>query len=223
MANMRKTSLLLLLIVGIALLGYYAGNPEKAGTPQAAAGKRPPSAQEPVFLASAASRQTSPTPVATPAPAAKESPLPFPSEQKDEKGYEIIAWPGGKPHHEDEPVEAYVTVGSSGRKLRMEVNQLGEYPRVQIKAGDKVDVRLQFNRSAPGSSIALTAQDGGHFSSSTPSLQAVLDESRQASFSFEASTNEGIHRVTFLSALGEVKTLDFWVGPLNVMRTTAGR
>lgn len=221
---MRKTLLLAAAILAVVLLGYYAGRPGDKASSSTVPETDTPSRPGTVSLVSQTVPAAAVQEVEKKArPAAPESPLPFPSGQKDENGYEVIAWPGGKPHHEDEPVEAYVTVGSTGRKLRMDVNQLGEYPRVQIKAGDKLDVRLQFNRSAPGSAIALTAQDGGRFASSTASQQAVLDEARQASFSFEASTNEGIHRVTFLSPLGEVKTLDFWVGPLNVMRTSAGR
>lgn len=149
--------------------------------------------------------------------------LPVGSGRFDAEGFEIVDWPAGKPHYEGEPVVAKVTTGKSGRKLHLEVNQMGEYPRVQVDAGEAVNVRMQFQRSPAEMPLALTAQDGGGLAGSKPSQSVRLASDRSATFEFTAGQNDGVHRVTVATPAGEVKTFDFWVGPLNIMRTTAQR
>lgn len=146
--------------------------------------------------------------------------LPIISGKRTESGFEIVNWPEGTPHYEGEYVAADVTT-QDGRKLRMSVNQLGEYPRVQVRAGELVQVRMQFQSSPPGMPIALTAQDGGTLAAGKPTQSVQLGEDRTASFEFTAGTNDGIHRISVTTPEGEVKNFDFWVGALNVMRTAA--
>lgn len=149
--------------------------------------------------------------------------LPVTSGRKDAEGYEVVDWSAGKPHYEGEPVVAQVTTGKDGRKLHLEVNQMGEYPRVQVEAGEIVKVRMQFQRSPAEMPLALTAQDGGGLAGGKPSQSVRLASDRSASFDFTAGQNVGVHRVTVATPSGEIKTFDFWVGPLNIMRTTAQR
>jgi hypothetical protein len=149
--------------------------------------------------------------------------MPPVSEKKDGEGFEIYEWPNGRPHFEGEAVEAFVSLKESGRRLRFGVNQMGEYPRVQIAPEEEVSVRLQFAVSAPGKKVAIAAQDGGKIEGTGASEAMVLDERRQLAFRFKASPNEGVHRVTFTTESGEGKILDFWAGPLNTLRSTSSR
>jgi hypothetical protein len=149
--------------------------------------------------------------------------MPPVSGNKDVEGFEIYEWPNGRPHFEGEAVEAFVSLGETGRRLRFGVNQMGEYPRVQIAPEEEVSVRLQFAVSEPGKKVAIAAQDGGKIEGSRASEALVLDERRQVAFRFKASANEGVHRVTFTTESGEGKILDFWAGPLNTLRSTDSR
>ncbi|MFN0076577.1 MAG: hypothetical protein ACKVY0_08890 [Prosthecobacter sp.] len=149
--------------------------------------------------------------------------LPVTSGQTDAQGFEVVAWPGGKPHYEGEPVVAQVTTGQGKRNLHLEVNQMGEYPRVQVAPQESVNIKLQFQTSKTGMPVALTAQDGGTLAGAKVSQRVVLDDQRSVFFDFAASANVGTHRVTIATPAGEVKTLDFWVGEPNTMRTTAQR
>ncbi len=149
--------------------------------------------------------------------------LPITSGQKDAEGFERVEWPGGKPHYEGEPVVAQVTTGDGKRKLHLEVNQLGEYPRVQVGPEERVNVHLQFQSSKPGMPLALAAQDGGALAGAKMSQRVDLNAQGAAEFAFTASANVGAHRVSIVTPKGEVKNLDFWVGELNTMRPTAQR
>ncbi|WP_294225062.1 hypothetical protein [Prosthecobacter sp.] len=149
--------------------------------------------------------------------------LPVTSGQTDAQGFDVVVWPEGRPHYEGEPVVARVTTGSDNRKLHLEVNQMGEFPRVQVTPGENMNVRLQFQTSKPGMPVALTAQDGGTLGEAKMSQRVMLDDQRSVTFDFAASANVGTHRVTVVTPAGEVKTLDFWVGEPNTMRTTAQR
>jgi hypothetical protein len=148
--------------------------------------------------------------------------LPLTSGEIDGEGFDRVIWPAGKPLYEGEPVVAQVTTAGK-RKLHLEVNQLGEFPRVQVAPEEEVSVRLLFQSSKPGMPVALTAQDGGALVGEKMSQRVDLDAQRSASFAFTASANPGMHRISVVTAAGEVKTLDFWVGELNTMRATAQR
>jgi len=131
-----------------------------------------------------------------------------------------VEWTDGQPHFEGEFIAAYVTLGASGRKLRMTVNQIGEFPRVQIATRERVQVELEFSRSRPGDHIAVAAQDGGFVDGSRSAALTVNDQ-RRARFAFDASSNEGVHHVSVLTQSGERRLLDFWAGPMPILRSTA--
>ncbi len=128
-------------------------------------------------------------------------------------------YPNGKPAYDGEPVTAYIAVPSTGAKVALTVNQLGEFPRVQTAVGEKVEVRLAFTRTAPGTPVAMAAQDGGKLHPGKLSAALPVDAERQLAFAFTMSPNPGMHRVSVTTAAGELKTLEFWAGkPLPLAR-----
>ena len=133
--------------------------------------------------------------------------------------FATVEYSEGKPHFEGERVTAYVAVPSSGEKLAMEVNQMGEYPRLHVNPEETAEVRLQFSSVETGSRVAVAAQDGGKLDGQDRSTVLEVDDHRQVAFAFTASENEGIHRVVVTTSAGETKLLDFWVGPDHEIAT----
>jgi hypothetical protein len=62
-----------------------------------------------------------------------------------------------RPPYDGEPVTAYIAVPSTGRKVALTVNQLGEFPRIATEPEEQVEVPLAFTRTP----VAVAAQDGG--------------------------------------------------------------
>ncbi len=154
-------------------------------------------------------------PVAPPRPPAPIRPGELPS-------FETVAYPLGRPAYAGEPVSAYVRVGSLGKDLALNVNQGGEFPRVPVAPGETVEIRLAFSRSAPGTRVALNAEDGGSLRvgrESGRSLAGALDGQRQLGLSYRVTTTSGAHRVTLRTPDGETKTLEFWSGDPPTRKT----
>lgn len=133
--------------------------------------------------------------------------------------YKPVTYSGGIPRYDGEAVIAYVAVPSSGEKLAMTVNQMGEYPRVRVQASERVKVLLQFTNLPEGTPVSFVAQDGGLMENNKAGLARQTDVQKQVAFEYQLSANDGVHRVHVTTATGEAKTLDFWVGPENVMAT----
>ncbi len=133
--------------------------------------------------------------------------------------YKPVLYSGGIPRYDGEAVTAYVAVPSSGEKLAMTVNQMGEYPRVRVKPSERVKVLLQFTNLPEGTPVSFVAQDGGVMENNKAGLARQTDAQKQVAFEYQLSANDGVHRIHVTTANGEAKTLDFWVGPENVMAT----
>lgn len=127
--------------------------------------------------------------------------------------FQRVSFPDGVPAYEGEMVTVYVEVPSSGKKVALAPNQSGEYPKVVTQPGEAVEVRLAFTRSQPGEPVAVSVQDGGVLHVGKMAEKFELNENREVGMGFVVSTNPGIHRVTFTTAGGEAKTLNFWAGP----------
>ena len=112
---------------------------------------------------------------------------------------------------------------STGQKIGVGVSQAGEYPRIYTAPKESVEVRLLFQDSKPGSKVAVSVQDGGALHTGTSSALMSLDELGQLAFGFNVSRNEGIHRVSFTTTGGEVKTLNFWAGEPNPVQKVVAR
>jgi len=132
-----------------------------------------------------------------------------------------VAYPGGAPAYDGEPVTAYISIPSTGKKVALTVNQLGEFPRLTIEPGEQVEVRLAFTSTVPGTPIALADRDGGRLSSGKVSAALPLDERREVAFGFTVSPNIGMHQISVTTPAGETKTVEFWAGPPSIRMQAA--
>jgi hypothetical protein len=137
--------------------------------------------------------------------------------------YSLVTTSGSKPATEGEVADVFVHVGSSGQKVQLRPNQGREYPRVYVREGETVSIRVEFPASEPGSKVAVVPQDGGSLAGSRSSLAHTLDAEQAIAFDFTAGRNRGTHRVKLLGQSGEVHLLDFWVGEENPFRTAAAK
>jgi len=119
-------------------------------------------------------------------------------------------------------VTAYVAVPSTGRKVALTVNQLGEFPRIETKPSGQVEVRLAFTSTKPGDRVAVVARDGGKLQTGKLSAALTVGENQQIAFAFTAPPNVGIHRLSVTTPAGELKTPAFWAGPPPVLTRSAG-
>uniref|UniRef100_UPI00056DA62C hypothetical protein n=1 Tax=Verrucomicrobium sp. BvORR106 TaxID=1403819 RepID=UPI00056DA62C len=123
---------------------------------------------------------------------------------------------------EGEVVEAFVSVAALNRRVRMMPNQLGEYPRIWMGDAARAEVTLVFQDAAPGTPVALAAQDGGKFTGQDQAaLLTAVDAQQRVSFAFDVSSNPGVHRVTTRTPGGDVKLLEFWAGEAPAIQTAA--
>jgi hypothetical protein len=125
------------------------------------------------------------------------------------------------PGYEGEPVTAYVAVPSTGKRVALTVNQLGEFPRLDTEPSETVEVRLAFARTEPGAQVAVVAQDGGRLHTGRLSGALAVDAERQIAFGFKVSANVGLHRIAVSTPVGEVKTVEFWAGPPAILMQAA--
>ena len=130
--------------------------------------------------------------------------------------FQPMPFPGGEPAYDGEKVTAYIAVPSTGKKVALTVNQLGEFPRIQANESEQVEILLAFSTTKPGSRVALAVQDGGKLHTGKLSGALPVDDARQLAFAFTVSPNPGMHRVSATTQTGELKTLEFWAGPPSV-------
>jgi hypothetical protein len=130
---------------------------------------------------------------------------------------------GHQPEVDGEVATAFVAVPSTGKKLRLAQNQMGEFPMVEIVPSETVDVHVVFPMAEVGSRYAIVAQDGGIIAEAArPGYAKVLDSKRTLHFQYTCSANTGMHRVVLRSESGESKILEFWAGgTLPVMKSAA--
>jgi hypothetical protein len=149
-----------------------------------------------------------------PSRTAARASAPEPIRSDELPSFKVYLYSGGTPYYIGEKTTAYVRVPSSGRQEAMTVNQAGEFPRLQTRPGETVQVRLAFTETAPETPIALTAQDGGVIEGAVKATALPLGAARQLAFSFTVSTNPGLHRVTVGTPRREIKIFEFWAGPV---------
>lgn len=136
--------------------------------------------------------------------------------------YQTLPVADHRPQREGEMATAFVAVPSTGKKLRLEPNQLGEFPRVRMEPSESVGVHLVFPEAAPGALYTVAAQDGGIIEQSgQPGHLLALDSQRTLFFKFQASSNTGFHRLKIRSQGGENQLLEFWAGDTEPVFNTA--
>ena len=136
--------------------------------------------------------------------------------------FDALKFPGGKPAYDGAEATAYVALPTTGRKVALTVNQLGEFPRIETKLSEQVEVRMAFTKAKPGDHVAVVAQDGGRLQTGKLSMALALDQNSQIAFAYTVSSNPGAHRLNVTTATGELKTLEFWAGTPPVLMNSAG-
>ena len=109
-------------------------------------------------------------------------------------------------------------VHAGDRILELTPDQTGNFPSVPVSAGARVPVQVLFASGQQGDVVAVQAEDGGRLPNGTIFQTVTLDEDRVASFVFQVTEQNGTHRVS-LQQGGDLKVLDFWVGPPLGTRT----
>jgi hypothetical protein len=103
-------------------------------------------------------------------------------------------------------------VGEGRGARELSLNQLGEYERVYVAARQQVAVAVGFPDGDVGEAVGVSVMDGGRVVEvDAVAGVRVLDKDRVARFTYEASGDEGTHRVLVRRG-GERRVLDFWVG-----------
>ena len=110
-----------------------------------------------------------------------------------------------------------------GKDYVLGTDSFGSFPRVFIKAGQKIPIRLQYTQGQadPDEIVTFQVLDGGGVEKKEQIVkQGKLDQQLATQFNFIAGTQEGIYRIA-VTQRGEEKTLQFWVGPEPAMKQVA--
>ncbi len=150
-------------------------------------------------------------------------PVSQPVDATDLSTYKEYKYPTGTPKYEGENVTAFVHVKSSEQAVKFQPNQMGEYPRVWMQQEEVANIQLAFPETKPGTPVAISAQDGGSLDGVKIATSRQVDENGRIAFDFKTSPNPGIHRVSVMTASGEVKILDFWAGDPPVLQKASAQ
>lgn len=112
------------------------------------------------------------------------------------------------------PILATVRLGGLPRAIYPDAN--GVFPSVDVSARQRVEVKLRYLEGITGEAVQVQTQDGGVLDKNETARILSLNERGECTFWFEASVNEGTHRVTVRRGFDE-KTFDFWVGTKPAM------
>jgi hypothetical protein len=116
------------------------------------------------------------------------------------------------------PAAAWVVVGEE-KVGPLALDQVGEFPRVDIPAEKPVEVRLRFPDAEPGERVVASVEDGGRLAEAEHAMAFALDENREASFRFTSDAEAGQYRISV--RLGpDRKIVTLWVPPAAI---AAGR
>ncbi len=113
---------------------------------------------------------------------------------KREAGALTDALPVGVAQVAGNPLVASVLVDSK-RTPDLSPNQVGEFPRVYIKPGQKVSVRLRFPAAEAGARASVSVEDGGFVADKKAAIPLTLDAERVGEFEFTAGMEPGQYRV----------------------------
>ncbi|HEY5813866.1 MAG TPA: hypothetical protein VIT23_14575, partial [Terrimicrobiaceae bacterium] len=85
---------------------------------------------------------------------------------------------------------ATLTIGD--KKITLEPNQVGGFPRQLVQQGQKVTVQMSYPDGSPGDLVVAGVLDGGQFENRQRVLPLHLDETRRVSFGYTVSQELGI-------------------------------
>ncbi len=96
--------------------------------------------------------------------------------------------------YEGKPLVATVRVDARWTP-ELAPNQVGEFPAVYVKRGQKVSIRLRFPEAEPGARAGVSVEDGGFVGDHKAAVPLVLDGKREGEFDFTTGAAEGRYRV----------------------------
>jgi hypothetical protein len=175
-------------VIAVVAALYYlnsGGNEERRSTDAA-----PAQAVEPTAVDANTAAHTN-----TPANSAEEAAPAVMPAPKREAGALTDALPVGVARVPGNPLVATVLVDAK-RTPELLPNQVGEFPRVYIKPGQKVQVRLRFPNAEAGARASVSVEDGGFLADKKPALPLTLDAERVGEFEFTAGMEPGQYRVS---------------------------
>jgi hypothetical protein len=110
-------------------------------------------------------------------------------------------------------VQARVNPNLKGKSSpALQLNEVGDFERVQVKTGQKIEVELSFPQSKEGENVFLQAEDGGRFQGDKVIEVQSLGPERKSSFQFEVGRNRGIYRIS-VRHQDSLAVLNFWAEP----------
>lgn len=119
--------------------------------------------------------------------------------------------PGAQPADDKQP-QAEVQVG--GAIYRVTPNDSGYFGQIDVAADQKLKVKVYMPDGQPGDNYIVQLEDGGKLLGQKlpAATSVVVDDAKQIAFNYQVSNQPGIYRVVLRSG-GNVKVLNFWVGP----------
>lgn len=123
--------------------------------------------------------------------------------------YRYAPSPSGKAHAVVSGL-AYCHVPSSGLRVSMEANQLGEFPPLDTHTKETVGVRLALDSVPADTPVRLVILDGGSFPSVEGFSRLIkAQKSGVVAFEYTTSANTGTHRILVQAAGYPSRILDF--------------
>jgi len=192
-------------VVGIVVV-WTQSNPASSGKDS---GSTPAKAALPSNSSLSASGQNGPSSFQN-AQAAAPSQWVFPAPEK--AGTKVVdVVPGAQPADDKQP-QAEVQVG--GAIYRVTPNDSGYFGQIDVAADQKLKVKVYMPDGQPGDNYIVQLEDGGKLLGQKlpAATSVVVDDAKQIAFNYQVSNQPGIYRVVLRSG-GNVKVLNFWVGP----------
>ena len=109
----------------------------------------------------------------------------------------------------------------NGEVHHSEPNQIGYFKRVYVPPSSKIRVEVSLPDPMGGDWVIAEAEDGGAIDGVAMAKAFQLPKSRKVAFTFHATDNAGVHRVSLRHG-AQVRVLDFWVGPPLAMGAMNG-
>lgn len=125
------------------------------------------------------------------------------------KEYRYAPAPSGKAHALAAGL-AYIHVPSSGQRVSMEPNQLGEYPPMDTRTQETVGVRIALDDVPAETPVRLVILDGGSFPAAEGFSRLMkAQKGGVVAFEYTTSANTGTHRILVQAAGYPSRILDF--------------
>jgi hypothetical protein len=104
-----------------------------------------------------------------------------------------------------------------GKDYHLTPNQVGNFPRIDVKTKDTIHVQVAYPQGQPGDAVVVESEDGGSLDGKKTANITTLDSQQAVEFNFHTTEQPGIYHVALRNG-ADVKVLNFWAGPEPVVR-----